>query len=301
MRERALVQDVDTAENSSLLERLALSEFTSHGRSVAEDLELIRRCGWTGIEFCENKLSTVDHQAREELAMLADSGLTVCSVQASVHAVFPDQMAEEPRDPQRRIDAFCRSMDRFADAAPEQRPVFVLISGRAPDHDLARARDTLAACAIRLAEEAEQRGFRIGFEPLNPILINEDTFLTAWDEALNLVECVGRDAFGLVCDLWNVWQQPDIESDVLGSIDRVHLVHVSDWRDGGPRRLNDRLVPGEGVIPLGAWGTVLRHGNYRGPICVELLSDEALDDSYLHRPMEDVLAASRDSLAAAGW
>lgn len=284
-----------------VLAPLALSQFTTGNQPFRADLDLMQRCGWRTIEMCESKLSKVSHDADDELKALRDSGLRVCSVQAAVHAVFPDQMSAAPEDPGRRADAFCRSMDRFIEALPDQRPTFVLISGRAPDHDLARARETLLTQATRLADEAGQRDCRIAFEALNPMMINEDTFLTAWDEALSLVEAVDSPTFGLVCDLWNVWQQPGIEADVLGSADRLLVVHVSDWRDGGPRRLNDRLVPGEGVIPFASWGRTLRAAGYAGPICLEMLSDPDLADSYYHRDFAEVLDASQQALDAAGW
>jgi sugar phosphate isomerase/epimerase len=280
---------------------LALSQFTTGRQSFRDDLDLVQRCGWQALEVCENKLSDDPARAEDELKMLCNSGLSVCSVQARVHAIFPDQMAPEPADPVARVDAFCRTMDRFIDALPHQKPTFVLISGRAPDHNLGRAREMLGIQCCRLAEEAAQRGCRIAFEPLNPILINEDTFITGWDEAVSLAELVDRDSFGLVCDVWNVWQQPEILGDVHASIERVFLIHVSDWRDGGPRRLNDRLPPGEGVIPLAAWAEMLREARYSGPVCLEMLSDDTLDDSYYGRPMDDVLRTSRRALETAGW
>lgn len=114
-----------------------------------------------------------------------------------------------------------------------------------------------------------------------------------------MAEYVARDNVGLVCDLWNVWQEPDIYASVAGSAPHLALVHVSDWRDRGPRRLNDRLVPGHGVIPLERWGALLRQVGYEGWVCLEMLSDRELEDSFYHRPVAEVVEESRGAMQAA--
>ncbi len=286
--------------NEGGTDKIALSQFTTKHQSFGEDVELVQRSGLRGLELCESKLADNPGIAADQLRALRDSGLPVCSVQPRVHAVFPDQMAPEPAKPGTRLDLFRHSMDRVCDALPEQHPTFVLISGRAPDHDLARGREELAAAACTLAEEAGQRGCRIAFETLNPVMMNEDSFVCMWDEALTLAEMVGREDFGLVCDLWNVWQEPGILESVRASIDQVFLVHLSDWRDGGPRRLNDRLIPGRGVIPLAAWGAMLQDAQYPGWMCLEMLSDRHLEDSFYHLEPAEVVAESRQHLQAAG-
>ena len=280
---------------------LSLSQFTTMRLPFADDLKLVRQCGFAGLEVCESKLSSDRHKAADELKFLRDSGIPVCSVQARVHAVFPDQMAPEPSDPASRTDAFVRSMDRFREALPDQIPTFVLISGRAPEHDFAQSRRTLVAKSAQLAAAAAQRGLRIAFEPLNPVLMNVDTFVCHWDEAARLVETVANDHLGLVCDLWNVGQESCILANVSAAIDRIFLVHASDWRVGGPRRLNDRLPPGRGAIPWADWGSLFRRARYAGWVGLEMLSDPEIEDSYYHRPMADVLNESRQTLESAGW
>ncbi|HTL67337.1 MAG TPA: sugar phosphate isomerase/epimerase family protein [Lacunisphaera sp.] len=281
------------------MERFALSQFTTN-LSFEEDLALCTRLGIPAIELCERKLSTDPRQAAAQLQAVPEAGLRVCSVQARVHSVFPDSMAAEPSDPQARFDAMRRTMDLVGGALPEEKPVYVLISGRAPNHDLAHAREVLFENAVRLSSEAAARGVRVAFEPLHSVMMNTDSFICTWSEAVTLAYAVGHESFGLVCDLWNVWDQPEILAHVWESIDSVALVHASDWRNGGPRRLNDRLVPGRGLIPFADWGEMLREAGYDRWVALEMLSDPTLPDSYLHESTADVIAESHRVLHAAG-
>ncbi|HVU25795.1 MAG TPA: TIM barrel protein [Opitutus sp.] len=283
--------------NDPWAERFSLSQFTSR-QAFLQDVSLCLELGIPAIEVCANKLSDNPGVARDQLRALRDSGLSVSSVQARVHSVFPDQMAPRPLEPEARCDAFLRAMDLVAENLRDEHPAFVLISGQAPGHDIARARDVLTRAAARLAREAAARGASIAFEPLHPVMMNTDSFVWSWEEALALAATVAHPAFGLVCDLWNVWDQPGIVARVQETIARVRLVHASDWRDGGPHRLNDRLVPGRGAIPFPAWGRMLRDSGYSGWVCLEMLSDESLADSYLHEPVGRVVDESRRHLRA---
>jgi sugar phosphate isomerase/epimerase len=281
-------------------EHFGLSQFTTGKQSFREDLKLCQQLGIGVIEVCENKLPETERTAEDDLKALRDSGLRVSSVQARVHALFPDQMAAAPERPEARVDAMRRTMERFARALPDEHPNYVLIGGRAPNHDFCLARETLFAQAVRLAHEAQAHGGRIAFEPLHPVMMNTDTFVCTWDEAVQLATVVAHDAFGLVCDIWNVWDQRDIIERVQREIGRVAVFHASDWHKGGPRKLNDRMVPGRGVIPFAAWGQMLREVNYQGWFCLEMLSDESLHDSYLRETPAKVVAEARNFLRETG-
>ncbi len=282
-------------------ENFSLSQFTTGDHSFADDLALVRQLGIPAMELCEAKLDRDDERAAAQLAQVRDAGVALSSVQARVHSVFPDQMAPEPPEPEARLEAFGATLDRFAAAFPGESLPFVLIGGRAPEHDFGRAWGVAVQFAQQAADAAAQRGQKVAFEVLHPVLMNEDTFLCGWDQALALVEAVGRPNFGLVCDLWHVWQERDIVARVHDSLDRVMLVHVSDWRAGGPRALNDRVPPGEGIIPLPEWGRVLGTGGYRGWVGLEMLSDRRLADSYLRRPLAEVVRDARSVLRGAGF
>ena len=59
---------------------------------------------------------------------------------------------------------------------------------------------------------------------------------------------------------------------------RVGGIHVSDWREP-PRSVGDRLIPGDGPIPLAEIFAALESGGFDGWYELEIFSDLDLDGS----------------------
>ena len=141
---------------------------------------------------------------------------------------------------------------------------------------------------------------RIAFEPLNPIIMNEDAFIVTLDEAVRLIHDVGRANFGLMLDLWHVWDEPSIGSRIA-ELDRELLfgIQFGDWPKGGPRHIGDRLLPGDGVIPLSALFAAIEKTGYDGAYCLEIFSFDELEGSLWLEDGADVLRRGRQGFEKA--
>jgi sugar phosphate isomerase/epimerase len=71
---------------------------------------------------------------------------------------------------------------------------------------------------------------------------------------------------------------------------------VSDWRT--PRSYEDRLIVGQGAIPLPPLLRAVHESGYRGPDVVEIFSGD-VPDSLWERDLDQVIAASRTGLEEA--
>jgi sugar phosphate isomerase/epimerase len=257
----------------------SVSEFTTWDLSFEQDVALYRSLNLSGIEVCERKLSTDVGQAREQLALLRDSGLQVTSVQPRVHALFKDAMCPHLLDPEERLRCYRQTIDLFAQSLPGQDIPLVTIGGNAPAYNFRLAHATARRLYPDLARYAADRGLRVMFEPLHPILMNADTFISSLDEALHLIEDVDEPAFGLMLDLWHVWHEHAIGSRVRALGKLIFGVHISDWPRQQPRGLADRILPGQGLIDLpGLLGAVAAAG-YQGAYCLEIFSAHEWPDS----------------------
>ncbi len=257
----------------------SVSEFTTWDLSFEQDVALYRSLNLAGIEVCERKLSTDAGRAREQLAMLRESGLKVTSVQPRVHALFKDAMCPHLNDPEERLKRYRQTIDLFAESFPGQNIPLVTIGGNAPAYNFRLAHEMARRLYPDLARYAGDRGVRIMFEPLHPVLMNADTFICSLDEALRLIEDVDEPAFGLMLDLWHVWHERDIVRRIgqLGKL--IFGVHISDWPVQQPRGLADRILPGQGLIDLaGMLGAIAATG-YEGAYCLEIFSAHEWPDS----------------------
>lgn len=264
----------------------ALNQFTTKPLSFEEDLQLCQRLKIQQIELCQVKLGDEEPQQRNRLAALKDSGIRPCSVQATVHSVFPDRLAPEPTEPVKRLEAYLRCMELVAEYFPGEGLPFVAITGAVPGDDFRYGREVVRKSVRHLAEQAEQHGFRIAVEAVHPYFMQRDTFVYSLDDAQALVREADANNVGLVADIWHLWQETDIAERLRAASEQVLMVHVSDWPPGGPRALDDRLVPGDGCIPLVELLGALAQGGYSGAFCAELLSEKSLPGSLWNDPAE---------------
>ena len=84
-----------------------------------------------------------------------------------------------------------------------------------------------------------------------------------------MIERVDHEACGVFVDTWQLWETPNLLSEIPHAAGRIYGLHVAD-SPATLRSNEDRFVPGEGVIPLvEIVGAVLDTG-YDGWIDVEL-------------------------------
>jgi sugar phosphate isomerase/epimerase len=259
----------------------SVSQYTTYPLTFEQDIELYRKLGVDGIEVCEEKLSSDPAEAREQLKMLAESGLKVTSVQPSVLSLFPHNMDTEtsPQTPEDRMKRYRQTIDLFSECFPDQNIALVTGGGKAPDFNFRLAHQTAREFYPPLADYAAQRGVRLVFEPLSPILMNAFTFITTLDEAVKLVEDVGRENFGLAVDVWHIWRERGVAERLAQLGEMIFGVHVCDWPAGEPRGFSDRLLPGDGIIDLPTILGAIDRGGYDEAYCLEIFSSKDLPDS----------------------
>ena len=272
-----------------------VSEFTTWPWTFEQDVERYARLGVQAIEVCEFKLSSDVGLAERQIASVRESGLTISSVQPRLHSLFPDAPRPEPKEPSARMALFRQSIERFGSMAPGT--TLVTITGAAPGGNFREAFDVAVREYRALADFAADHGIRIALEPLNPILMNADTFTCSLPDALRIVHAVDRPNFGVFVDVWHVWQDAAAAQHIADCGDRIFGVHVNDWH--APRCFGDRAVIGQGEIDLPPLLRAVHNTGYHGAYTLELFSESWLPDSLWNGDLEAVITQSRDALTSA--
>jgi len=265
-------------------ERFGVSEFTTWPWSFERDIERYAAHGVDAIEVCEFKLNRDDY--RPQLRSIERTGLTVSSVQSTVHSLFPDSLAPSPTDPDDRIRHMKSAIERIAPYVPPGTP-FVVITGAAPGGNTELVYEKCLTAFSELAEFAAGHGVRMAYEPLNPVLFNTDTALWGLDQALELVRRVDHPALGICLDTWNIFQTPDLHNVIRACGERIFLVQVSDWHR--PRSGADRISLGDGSIDNAAIIRTVREAGYARPFVLEIFSSESLPNSIWRADLDAVI------------
>jgi 2-keto-myo-inositol isomerase len=242
---------------------VCVSEASTMSASFAEDVEACAQAGCPALEVWLTKLEQHldQHSAAATRDLLASRGvaLAAASYQGGLLLSQGDQRKAHFGDYRRRLElceAFgIRTMLVIAD--------FVRAVERT---DLERSVVSLR----QAAQWADGFGVRLGLE-----FRGSDTFCASLDTAVRLVEACGEANVGVAFDVFHYYKGPSKFEDLdLLTPRNLAFVQLSDL-SGVPRELatdGDRILPGDGDLPLVAILAKLRERGYDGWVSLELLN-----------------------------
>ena len=283
------IKNAATSGSQELPFVFGVSEFTTMPWTFEEDVERYVALGVGAIELCEQKLD--DDRFDEQMALLARSGLNVSAVQPLVRTFFSSRMQPEPEGLKARTARLRKSIDRlapFTRGAP-----FIVNTGAPLQGNIAEAKGIVARQLEDIALVAREHGVRLALEPLNPSAMNVETAVWTVAQAMDIIDDVGDDQVGLCLDLWNVWQEEEVEESIARAGNRIFALQISDWRT--PHSFADRLVPGDGIIPLSRLLRATYAAGYEGVCSLEVFS-QGVANSIYNDDLEAVIIRSRDAL-----
>ena len=129
----------------------------------------------------------------------------------------------------------------------------------------------------QLDEALEGTGVRLGMEFLGVKTLRLErphAFVQSMAEFNRLLDEAGARNVGITLDSYHWYSAGDtLETIQRTPAERIVLLHVNDAKDLPREQLmdQDRLLPGEGVIPLGDWLRAINSTGFDGFIALEVL------------------------------
>lgn len=155
----------------------------------------------------------------------------------------------------------------------------VVVSGSRAGHTLNHARRLLLEALRELADAADDAGVDLALQPMDAMFADW-TFLTGLDDTIDILAMVNHPRLKLAFDVYHLWQEPNLLEQLPGLVPLIGIVQVSDWREP-PRSRHDRVLPGDGIIPLAPILEGLVQAGYRRHFDLQVWSDELWQDDYL--------------------
>jgi sugar phosphate isomerase/epimerase len=242
---------------------ICLSEATTMPATFAEDVDACVGGGFPALEVWLTKLEKhlETHPADQMRRMLADRGvrLAAAAYQGGLLLSQGQQRKAHFDDFRRRLE-LCQGFGvgtllvvaDFVHAVDPTALERAVVS-------LAQAGQWAAGFGVRLALE-----FR-----------GADTFCASLDTAVRLVAACGERNVGVCLDVFHFYKGPSKEADLdLLSAENLFWVQACDLA-GVPRELAtdaDRILPGDGDLPLPHFLGKLRERGYDGMVSLELMN-----------------------------
>ena len=265
------------------LSRLSLNQRTTNNWGVQEAVEGCVRAGIFWIGLWRDKVA--ETRLEESACIAREAGLRVSSLCRG--GMFPAETAAERRS---RLDDNRRAVE---EAATLGTTVLVLVCGPSPNRDLDAARGMVEAGIDLLAPYAAELGVKLGTEPFHPALMTERSVVVTLAQALSIAERFDPEQVGVVVDVYHVFWDPKLYSQIARSSGRILGFHVNDWVVPTRDPLLERGMMGDGVIELRRIRAAVDDAGYAGPIEVEIFNP-----GIWNQPGDKILATMKERFTA---
>jgi len=159
-------------------------------------------------------------------------------------------------------------------------PALILVVGGMPEgsKDLASARKHVRDCIAEVLPQARQAGVPLAIEPLHPMQVARAVVNTL-RQALDLCDelepggAQGAPGVGVAVDVYHVWWDPQLATQLARAKGRILGYHICDWLPSTRDLFNDRGMMGDGIIDLPRIRGLVEAAGYRGMQEVEIFSD----------------------------
>jgi sugar phosphate isomerase/epimerase len=252
----------------------SISQVSSLAASFADDVRAYAAAGVDAIGIWELKL------ADGSLEAFRASGLGSATAVPAVPSVHPLPLLPGPETARERVDALLRSLEVLAAYEPA---AIVCFTGPGD-------RETAVRGVREVAREAERLGLRLAVEPFQLEGIESWSILNTLSDAAEFVEEVGSPAVGIQCDVWHLWNTPDLLDEIPRHAHLIAGVHVNDWR-APTRGWADRVLPGDGAADLPVILGALDDAGWDGFYDLEIFSDNGAFGSAYPDSLWDLDAA----------
>lgn len=247
--------------------RVSLSMLSQWNWTVDEDLAYFER---EGVEVIGVSLAKLEAAGgwRAVVPRIRDRGFRV----ANLIGLGPFQLADPTGWPSGRE----RMRDALDAAEALGAECIVLTTGPAGPLSWEEAADAYAeAMGPLIAAEAIPRGIRIALEHTNSLRVDIGFLHTLRDA----IEFARRLGVGVCMEVNACWAERGLADTIADGIDTITIVQLSDFAVGTHSTPN-RLVPGDGDIPMERIVGQLLAAGYPGVFDIEMIGPRIDEEGY---------------------
>lgn len=256
------------------MQRLSIYENTTPGWSFEEDLINYKKTGIKGIGIGYDKIRNMKIEDVEKI--INDSGIEVSSLVLTGFFTQDQQKREEL--PFCIVDSI-----KAIELAHRIKAGYLLVLSGPPQmkNGGIKAAEELTRDSLRdMAPLAEDLNVKLGLEILHPMYLDAWSAISTIEQAIDIIEDVDSRNVGLVLDLYHIFWDPKLSDGIKRAAGKIFGVHINDWRFPTRDILLDRVLIGDGIIPVDKIIGEINETGYEGFFEIEILSEELSKTDY---------------------
>lgn len=246
--------------------RLSINQITTDAQwTLREAVEGYARHNIGAICVWRHKLAELGTQ--EAAKIIAGHGMAVTGLCRGGMFTYVDESG--------RLAALDDNRRAVDEAVAIDASCLVLVVGGMPEgsRDLAGARAQIRDGVAATVEYARTVAMPIALEPMHPMLCADRGSLNTMAQANDLCDEIG-DGLGIAVDVYHVWWDPNLETEIARAGNRILAFHVCDWLRNTRDLVFDRGMMGDGVIDIPKIREWVQSAGYSGFNEVEIFSTE---------------------------
>jgi sugar phosphate isomerase/epimerase len=246
--------------------RLSVNSICSYMQPLAADIELWKELGIDYVALILPKINEVgwDEAAR----MVNDAGVRVSTVFGPTYRPLDRTASTFAEDQQATV----RTVEFAAEVGGE---TMYICTGAAHGTDWDASTDLFCELVAPAVERGEELGVPILLEPTNPLRA-DISFLFWQRDAMDLARKAGTK---VMFDLQSCWYERGIEQVARDNVDLIGITQISDFKIGTAMTGN-RVVPGDGDIPLERLLRTVVDAGFQGPFDLEVMGPVVEEEGY---------------------
>jgi len=267
--------------------RLSVNSVSSYLQPLAADIELWRELGINHVALILPKINEVGWDAARD--MVRSAGLRVSTIFGPTYRRLDADRSLGWWDEDQR-----GTVETIEFAASIGAASVYVCSGGAPTLTWDEAADAFAELVAPAVARSDELGVPLLVEPTNP-LRSDISFIFWQRDAMDLARRAGTK---VMLDLQSCWYERGLEQLVAKNIELVGLTQLSDYVIG-TTQTGDRVVPGDGDIPLERLVAMVLDAGFQGSFDLEVMGPKVEAEGYRSALRRAVERAS-ELLARAG-
>lgn len=248
------------------LHDISICQITTKNWSFHDDVVAYAEAGIKGIGIFRPKIENINLlEVRDHLlqnGLLAKSMISMDSLTGNAHVLDYG-----------KIDAHCKYIKECSVLGIKN---LVVVPGNLNGRSASLVEDLTIAALTELAPIAKSHGVVLSLEPIRSPYFD---FMNTLAHAAKIAGNFSYDSVGVVFDTWHLWDEQNLNNVIEDMIDYISIIHISDWRNG-TKIHNDRMIPGEGILPLNEIIRFVDSIGFNGVYEIEIYSDLLWQSDY---------------------